>query len=471
LKTDHRNFIYFLFIIAGLVTLPGLVQDGMFMDGVMYATVAKNFANGNGTWWDLHLFNDPLLHYRDQPPLTIWITSFFFRLFGNSMYVERFYCFLVMVVCLLLISKLWKTIYADERKQLWWIPALWFIITPIVNWSFRNNMEENTMTIFILLAAICFFKSFRENKNEIVFGFIHGICVFLSFMCKGLQGTFTIIIPFVYLFFYRRENNRILKFILCSTLSILLLSALIYLNEHSRNYFIDYAHARLYSTFIDADRPTTQNRGFLLYRIAGEIGIGLGIILIIILVYRWKRKFIEKIASSDKTDFFIFLSIAIAGSFPLLITLEQRSWYLIPSFPFYIIAFCCLFSNRLLVILGSLNISNKFIKPLNSSLLIALTGSCLFLFGKTSRHAELLRDVYIVGKIVPAYSTIEASEDQAKNYSLPIYLQRYFNIDVKLKQDTVYSGKFLLKSKTDQKNYSNRYHRYDSDLNGYELFR
>ena len=37
--------------VCALLLLPGLVREGMFMDGMLYTVVAHNEARGIGTFW------------------------------------------------------------------------------------------------------------------------------------------------------------------------------------------------------------------------------------------------------------------------------------------------------------------------------------------------------------------------------------------------------------------------------------
>ena len=47
----HLPFRIFTLAIFIVLIVPLLVQDGMFMDGVLYAAVAKNQAEGFGSFW------------------------------------------------------------------------------------------------------------------------------------------------------------------------------------------------------------------------------------------------------------------------------------------------------------------------------------------------------------------------------------------------------------------------------------
>ena len=77
---------FFLLMIA-----PYLLSHGMFMDGMIYATVSNNLANDYGSYWDLS-FSDTILHqFREHPPLAFWIQSWWYRLFGDSYIIEKVY--------------------------------------------------------------------------------------------------------------------------------------------------------------------------------------------------------------------------------------------------------------------------------------------------------------------------------------------------------------------------------------------
>ena len=48
----HRSFRWIAFAVLLGFTLPALVRPGMFMDGLLYLTVAHNLASGFGTFWE-----------------------------------------------------------------------------------------------------------------------------------------------------------------------------------------------------------------------------------------------------------------------------------------------------------------------------------------------------------------------------------------------------------------------------------
>ena len=152
----HLPFrIFTLAIFIGLI-IPLLVQDGMFMDGVLYTAVAKNQAEGFGSFWYpifADTWNKHGVHtFHEHPPLVFGIQSLFFKIFGTSIYVERFYSLLSAIITAWLIHINWKALFQNQKHliKFSWLPILFWIIIPICFWSFQNNMQENTMGIFTL---------------------------------------------------------------------------------------------------------------------------------------------------------------------------------------------------------------------------------------------------------------------------------------------------------------------------------
>ena len=62
------------------------------MDGLYYATIAKNLANGLGSFWQLYFTELDGVFY-GHPPLAMGLQSILFSIFGDSIYIERAYSF------------------------------------------------------------------------------------------------------------------------------------------------------------------------------------------------------------------------------------------------------------------------------------------------------------------------------------------------------------------------------------------
>ncbi|MGQ3014586.1 MAG: hypothetical protein ACT6QS_12830, partial [Flavobacteriales bacterium] len=64
-------------IAGGALLLPFLVTEGLFLDGLVYATVARNMAQGSGTFF-IPLFEANMhVPFFEHPPLVFWLESLF----------------------------------------------------------------------------------------------------------------------------------------------------------------------------------------------------------------------------------------------------------------------------------------------------------------------------------------------------------------------------------------------------------
>ena len=157
MKKNIYPFYLSVFGILLIIISPNMLSDGMFMDGLFYAIISKNLANGVGDFWHLHLTKtlDPV--FVVHPPLVFGLQSLFFKVFGDSIYVERIYSLLTYVVTGIIVVRIWKKLIKNNSNQTAWLPLLFWVITPVVFWAVPNNIE-NTMMIFTSLSVLFILK-------------------------------------------------------------------------------------------------------------------------------------------------------------------------------------------------------------------------------------------------------------------------------------------------------------------------
>ena len=193
--TRQTPFWLLAFSILIVLTLPKLIQDGMFMDAMLYTSVSHNLSLGIGTFWfpqfSVHNLAG-LSSFHEQPPLIFGFQAIFFKILGDSLYVERFYTFLTLCITAFIIQLLWKEIYKNDQKlkRLGWLPIILWITIPVCFWSYSNNMHENSMGIFTLSAVLFIFKSFDTDKAHLKLYLRAGFFIFLATLSKGLPGFF-----------------------------------------------------------------------------------------------------------------------------------------------------------------------------------------------------------------------------------------------------------------------------------------
>ena len=203
------------------LTVPVLIQDGMFMDAMLYTSVAHNLSLGYGTFWfpQFSLHNVAgLAAFHEQPPLVFGIEALFFKLLGSSMYTERMYTFGTMLATAALMVQLWResigtVAHTTTTARIAWLPLLLWITIPTAFWSYSNNMQENTMGVFTLVAVGCGFRGLRTMFAErfwrgVAWVVVSGVFVFLATLSKGFPGFFPVMLPAVYLLTLAPESLR-----------------------------------------------------------------------------------------------------------------------------------------------------------------------------------------------------------------------------------------------------------------------
>ena len=84
-----KPFRLLTFAVFAAATVPRLAHRGMFVDGVTYASIARNLAEGRGSFWSPSYTATLYPQFHEHPPLGFWLQSLWFRVFGDHLFVER----------------------------------------------------------------------------------------------------------------------------------------------------------------------------------------------------------------------------------------------------------------------------------------------------------------------------------------------------------------------------------------------
>jgi len=422
------------FSIVILLTLTRLIQDGMFLDSMLYTCVSHNLSKGIGTFWfpvfspTYHNSGSPF--FLEHPPLVFGIESLFYKILGDSMYVERFYIFLTICISAFLIHRLWKIIFIndDELKRMSWLPILFWITIPSCSWSYSYNMMEDTMGLFCLSAVLSSFKAAESNKNRPGLLLLSGFFVFLATFSKGVPGLFPLSVPFLYWLTIRKKTflNTLI-----SSIVILIVPVVIYLilfnlaqSKESLTFYITH---RLLVRI--QDNPTVSSRFNILFRLVSELIPQMTLVGFVILITKIKKYNLHLFRNLNYSVFFIVTGLS--ASAPLVLTLVQRGFYLVPSFPYFAIGFSIIISPVIFFARENLNNNPKKRKVLLGLSIVVFLLALVFLAsqkGKAERDKDMLHDVYAIGKEVPENSSITITPDLVS--VVECYFIRYFNISL-----------------------------------------
>ena len=172
MQTARSNNIPFWLLLIGLFLIlvsRSLLTEGMFFDGVTYASISRNMAEGQGTFWNPHYTQALYPEFRQHPPFALGMEALAFKAFGDHWWVEKFYSVLMFLLSVLFIALIWKRTTNNLRWA--WLPLLFWLAMPLVSWSATNNLLENTMAVFVLLSVYLMIVGYQRH---------HKIWLFLS---------------------------------------------------------------------------------------------------------------------------------------------------------------------------------------------------------------------------------------------------------------------------------------------------
>lgn len=418
-----------------LLTLPTLIQDGMFLDGILYTSVSHNLSEGIGTFWfpvaspSYELAGS--VYFHEHPPLVFGIQSMFFKVLGDSMYVERFYIFLTMCITALLIKLFWDSIFknGEDNRKISWLPVFFWITIPACFWSYTNNMMENTMGIFALLSVILIYRSVGSEKDQLRSLLLPGFFIFLATMSKGVPGFFPLGVPFLYWAVYRKKPflRVVLQTLVILCVPVILYFILFHMNaSHESLKF--YVTKRLFARV--NDDPTVTYRLYIIKRLFTELIPQIILALIIILVSKSRKTNIPLTGDHKKILFFFLTGLSAAA--PLALTMVQRGFYLVPSFPYFGLGFAILVSPAILAFRNKIIADHKKLRIYSISavaVLLFAIGFSATRIGEISRAKEAIHDVHVIGKLVPAGTEIEVNQESADPF-IECFFIRYYNISL-----------------------------------------
>ncbi len=471
---DRKHLPFWLATISlfAALILPTLLKDGMFMDGLFYSVLSRNLAEGRGTFWNPHLTETLYNTFHEHPPLVFGIQSLFFRIFGDHLLVERFYSLLTAIITGCFITLIWKEIFKQktELASLSWLPFLFWIIIPLTHWSYRNNMLENTMGVFTIVAVFVFIKGLSSNRKIFLHLTLAGFLILLGFLCKGFVALFPLAVVALYwLIFKNTSFSKMTVYSLMLCFVVLLLLSLILLDAEAHQSLLKYLDGQVVRS-LKGERGLVGERYHIIQTLFTEL-LPVMILTTIMLIPAKLRKINMSGIGIHKKWMLLLFGIGVSASFPIMISAKQLGFYAVPSFPYFAIGFAIIAAPDLNELLQRANPENKWFRMCmwaSSILLIFVIAFSMLQVGKIGRDHDKLRDIYTIGRILPRDSIISICPSMRGDWSLHGYFARYFNISL---DHTEKEYKYYLTDKSCDGSLSEEYSKIELPTNIYNLYR
>ncbi len=302
-------------------TLP---QLSMALDGVVYASIAKQIAAGVGSFWQPPQFHHPELAFHEHPPLGLWLQGSFFTVFGDAFWVERLWCVLLMLTIVALILAFWRVTHPDKFVHGSWLAVFVFLALPITNRVLRNNVLELPLTVATLSAVICAWLSRRHWAYAVLTGLL---CAG-AFLVKGPVGLFALIAPLIVhttldsAWWRGVSHSALATVVCCAVLGLSLLA------DEAAGAMAKYWQQQVWAS-IQGLRYESHGRGYLLAQLIEQLAI---IVVLAAMAGYWRRSF------AWRRECTALVLVGLAASLPLLISPRQFRHYLFPSLPYFALA-------------------------------------------------------------------------------------------------------------------------------------
>jgi len=379
-------------------------------------------------------FNDVSMNpFYEQPPLFSFITGGFYKIFGNSFFADKFLTVIFLGVSVFLLYKICKIIF---KKISFFEIVLFFLITvPVLCWSYINQVIESLVLPLTLLGFYAFLSSRKKpgmTLKNIFYLLLFSFTVIALFLTKGFQSCFIVVTPFLY-FFILKDKKALLFGIMSAIIVSTLLYLLLFVYEPSSLWFSNYMQKRLLATLNNVG-ATTTDRAEIILRTITELTIPIALSFFALVFCKIKKENIPVKDVIEKKTAWILLLIGLSGSAPFAITLEQRGFYLVPAFPFLILAMVLFFKPYLKV---TFEIVISFFKNRK----VAVAAGFLFLFSVGyliaspnlyKRDENLIKDLKLINFFLKQKDTISVDEDTWNHTALQayLYMQNRVNVEV-----------------------------------------
>ena len=434
-KKLHFPFLILTIAIIMAFLLPTMAQKSMFFDGITYATIARNLANGEGTFWFLRYTDSFDAQFHLQPPLAMGILAIFYRILGDSFYVEKIYSLLTFLISAFFIMKIWQKIFEkdDKYRPFSWFPLLLWGISPVVSWCFRNNMLENTVSIFTLFSVLAILYSVDLQTNKKYFWlFWAALGIFCGVLSKGLVALFPLATVGIY-YFTQNNSKTKMTFLQMSFATLILLIGFCVLFLLLFKLSPDAAKSlALYQEKVKMmlNEKTVKSHFFILNRLWQEVLPATSLFLMLFFFY-FRQKIGISALKNQLPNALFFLLIGFSASLPIMISLRQSHYYILPSIPYFSLTISVLCVPMLS------HFWQKITEKMQKNVLIfsIIIGICVLVFsatqiGKIGKDQEVMADAAILAKFFPKHTIIKTCYQLETDYVLRAYLARYHSLSL-----------------------------------------
>jgi hypothetical protein len=273
-------------------------------------------------------------------------------------------------------------------------------------------------------------KSIRKKKQYFVI--ISGLALFLGTLCKGIVAFFPWTFPFlIWLFSKRIPFKQVVIDTFILVIATLLPLILLYFSLADAKLFFDtYLSEQLFSS-VTGLRGTTESRFFIIKSLWKNSIICLILAAGIFVVQMVKKK--TNLLNEQRKNMFVFFSLSLCGILPVMLSLKQSGYYIIPAYPFLAIAFALPFQAFIKEWQGKINSSSRgflVFKIISCVIVIAVIVFSFSQKGNIGRDKKNVQLIFECSKYIPENTIISIDKEMYAEWGLHAYFVRHKNISL-----------------------------------------
>jgi 4-amino-4-deoxy-L-arabinose transferase-like glycosyltransferase len=408
-------------------TVPRLAHRGMFVDGITYASIARNLAEGRGSFWAPSYTSTIYPEFHDHPPLGLWLQSLWFRVLGDHLFVERAYSITAAVLTAVLIALLWRRLaYEPGTRKYEWLPVLLWTAIPVVSWSIVGNLLETTVSAFTTAAVVAALCANLANGRASAAGcaVLSGVCVVAAALTKGPVGLFPLAAPILFAF-PTREWRHWRASLVAQWATVVVCAAVLLSVDPARSSLARYFDQQVLAA-ISGRREVSGSSLTILKELLQ--GIVVPIAILAGLVVGLARRFAPPSREQQKA-FVGPLMLGLAGTLPILASPKQAGHYLVPAVPLYAIAAAGFLVPTVRTLVDSLSFRHfRGVMLLSAAIGIGtIVAASLPTIG---RDRQRLTDLDMLEPAVPRGTTIGICPESNDDWGLHAWFERRFLVSL-----------------------------------------
>jgi len=429
------------------VTLPRLAHRGMFVDGVTYASIARNLAEGWGSFWSPSYTANIYPRFHEHPPLGFWLQSWWFRTFGDHLFVERLYALTIALGTAGLMVLIWRRVHAGPAQSgeqhvtgdLEWVAILLWIAVPVVSFALVGNLLETTVALFTTAACWAALNAVAERTKAPPFtprpqaetrawtatgwSVISGLCVVAAGLTKGPVGLFPLAAPIAFL---RLPGGRhVWRSLVAQWITVGVCALLLWTSGDARASLTEYLTQQLVPA-LAGQREVSGSLTILKTLLQGVI---LPMAGACVLAVGAARRFALPSRSMLERALLFFL-LGLAGTLPILASAKQAGHYLVPAVPLFAVAAALFIGPTVGEGIDRLGTARRRRAINIVSAVLALGTLAASLSPAIGRDRQRLADLDALASTVPQGQTIGICPESNDDWGLHAWFERRFHVSL-----------------------------------------